>query len=92
MNKKKIFDNNDPVKINAFKSFFAQEVKIIMNILPDFLNHKISYYLQNGIIDKNGANQIVGNFIKYGTLCKRNTLRSLHQVKLEILQPELVKQ
>ena len=39
-----------------------EEVKSIMNILPDFLNRKISYYLQHGIIDRDGADQIVGNF------------------------------
>lgn len=40
----------------------SEEVKIVMNILPDFLNKKINYYRQHGIIDQNGANQIVGNF------------------------------
>jgi len=39
-----------------------EEVKSIMNILPDFLNRKISYYLQHGIIERDGADQIVGNF------------------------------
>lgn len=40
----------------------SNEVKRVMNILPDFLNKKINYYRQNGIIDLNGANQIVSNF------------------------------
>lgn len=40
----------------------SDEVKRVMNILPDFLNKKINYYLKNNFIDLNTANQIVGNF------------------------------
>lgn len=40
----------------------SEEVKKIMNVLPDFLNRKINYYRQNGIIDSQGASRIVENF------------------------------
>ncbi len=40
----------------------SSEVKRVMNILPDFLNKKINYYRQNGILDLKGADKIVGNF------------------------------
>lgn len=40
----------------------SEEVKIIMNILPDFLNKKMNFYRQYGIINQNGANKIIGNF------------------------------
>lgn len=40
----------------------SKDVKNVMNILPDFLNKKINYYKQNGIIDVEGANKIIGNF------------------------------
>lgn len=40
----------------------SEEVKRVMNVLPDFLNRKISYYLKNGILSSQGANRIVGNF------------------------------
>lgn len=33
-----------------------------MNILPDFINKKINYYRQKGIISLENANMIVGNF------------------------------
>ena len=40
----------------------SDEVKRVMNILPDFLNKKINYYLKNNFIDSNTANQIASNF------------------------------
>jgi len=40
----------------------SEEVKRVMNIFPDFLNKKMNYYLQNGIIDLEGQKRIVGNF------------------------------
>lgn len=40
----------------------SDAVKRVMNILPDFLNKKLNYYKQNGIIDLKGANQIIFNF------------------------------
>ena len=40
----------------------SEEVKLIMNILPDFINRKINYYKQHGLLDKKGANKIIGNF------------------------------
>ena len=40
----------------------SDEVKIVMNILPDFLNKKINYYRKNNLMDMETANQIVGNF------------------------------
>lgn len=39
-----------------------EEVKRVMNILPDFLNRKIAYYQQRGMLDVNGSDRIVGNF------------------------------
>jgi len=33
-----------------------------MTILPNFLNKKINYYRQNGILDLRRANKIVSNF------------------------------
>lgn len=42
----------------------SDEIKRIMNILPDFLNKKMNYYRQQGIIDLNGQNKIVENFNK----------------------------
>ena len=40
----------------------SEEIKRIMNILPDFLNKKIDYYLEHGLIDPEGAVRIVSNF------------------------------
>lgn len=40
----------------------SDEVKMVMNILPDFINKKINYYRQNGIISLEGANMIISNF------------------------------
>lgn len=40
----------------------SDEVKRVMNILPDFINKKINYYRQKGIISLENANMIVGNF------------------------------
>lgn len=40
----------------------SSEVKRVMNILPDFLNKKINYYLSNNLMNAEVANQIVGNF------------------------------
>jgi len=40
----------------------AKDVKYVMNVLPDFLNKKINYYLANGLLTREGANKIVGNF------------------------------
>ena len=40
----------------------SDEVKLVMNLLPDFLNRKMNYYIQQGIIDQSGADQIIGNF------------------------------
>ncbi|MDE6292547.1 MAG: hypothetical protein K2L98_02575 [Bacilli bacterium] len=44
------------------KKLPSGEVKRVMNILPDFLNKKINYYRQSGILDLKGADKIVGNF------------------------------
>lgn len=38
------------------------EVKVVMNILPDFINKKINYYRSNSLMDLETANQIVNNF------------------------------
>ena len=40
----------------------VEDIKNVMNILPDFLNKKMTYYLQHGLIDKAGADKIIGNF------------------------------
>lgn len=40
----------------------SEEIKRIMNILPDFLNRKCQYYLKNNLLDQNNVNQIIGNF------------------------------
>lgn len=40
----------------------SEDVKQIMNILPDFLNKKMNCYLSHGLIDQAGANAIIGNF------------------------------
>lgn len=40
----------------------SEEVKLVMNILPDFLNKKMDYYKRNGLITIEGANKIIGNF------------------------------
>ena len=40
------------------------DVKKIMNILPDFLNKKCQYYLQNGIMNQEQVGAIIGNFNK----------------------------
>lgn len=40
----------------------SEEVKMVMNVLPDFLNRKINYYRQNGILSPQGVVRIVGNF------------------------------
>lgn len=40
----------------------SDEVKSVMNILPDFLNKKINYYRKNNLMDLETSNQIVGNF------------------------------
>lgn len=40
----------------------SDAVKAIMNVLPDFLNRKMAYYLKNGIITQNDANRIISNF------------------------------
>ena len=40
----------------------SDKVKRIMNILPDFINKKINYHRQKGIISLENANMIVGNF------------------------------
>ena len=42
----------------------VHDVKKIMNILPDFLNKKCQYYLQNGIMNQNQISAIIGNFNK----------------------------
>lgn len=42
----------------------SEEIKRIMNILPDFLNKRMAYYKQKGIIDTDGANRIIENFNK----------------------------
>lgn len=47
------------------------EVKKVMNILPDFLNSKINYYLKNNLIDLNTANQIVDNFNRIWNLMQK---------------------
>lgn len=39
-----------------------QEVKRIMNILPDFLNKKCAYNLRNGIFTQNTSQKIIGDF------------------------------
>ncbi len=44
------------------KKIEPENVKIIMNILPDFLNNKINYYRENGIISMENSNKIIGNF------------------------------
>lgn len=38
------------------------EVKMVMNLLPDFLNRKMNYYRENNLLDRNSCNQIVSNF------------------------------
>lgn len=38
------------------------EVKMIMNLLPDFLNRKMNYYRENNLLDPNSCNQIVSSF------------------------------
>ena len=40
----------------------SDDVKKVMNVLPDFLNEKINYYRNNNLIDLDTADQIVGNF------------------------------
>jgi|GEM_PF-3251870 len=40
----------------------SDEVKRVMNIMPDFLNKKLNYYRNNDLMDLNTANQIIGNF------------------------------
>lgn len=40
----------------------SDEVKRVMNILPNFLNKKINYYRKNNLMNLETANQIVGNF------------------------------
>ncbi|NLA32504.1 MAG: hypothetical protein GX864_00945 [Mollicutes bacterium] len=42
----------------------SEEKKRIMNILPDFLNKKCSYYRQHGLLDDQGVDAIIGNFNK----------------------------
>ena len=49
----------------------SEEVKRVMNILPNFLNKKINFYKQNGIIDPNNANQIIANFNQIWNSMKR---------------------
>lgn len=40
----------------------AEEVKRVMNFLPDFLNRKCRYNVTNGIYTQTEANDIIGNF------------------------------
>lgn len=40
----------------------SKHIKMIMNTLPDFLNKRMKYYIQNGIINQREANTIVANF------------------------------
>ncbi|MDE6284477.1 MAG: hypothetical protein K2M17_01905 [Bacilli bacterium] len=40
----------------------SKEIKMIMNILPDFLNRKCQYYLKNNLLDQDSVRQIIGNF------------------------------
>lgn len=42
----------------------SDEVRYVMNVLPDFLNKKIDYYLKNNIMDVQEANKIVSKFNK----------------------------
>ena len=50
------------VKSLSTKKISSEEVKKIMNVLPDFLNKKIAYYLKNGITDQKSANKVISNF------------------------------
>lgn len=38
------------------------QVKLVMDTLPDFLNKKLNYYQKNGIINNEGASKIISNF------------------------------
>ena len=40
----------------------SDDVKRVMNILPDFLNKKMNFYLKNNLMDLDVANQIVSTF------------------------------
>ena len=40
----------------------SDKAKIVMNILPGFLNNKINYYRKNNLMDLETATQIVSNF------------------------------
>lgn len=63
----------------------SKNVKIVMNILPDFINKKMSYYRKNNIIDFNATNQIVGNFNRiwnsmqkeYGAYFSKNDINDI---------------
>jgi len=38
------------------------DVKVVMNVLADFLNKKYQYYVSNGIMKKENANKMISNF------------------------------
>lgn len=41
-----------------------KQIKTIMNILPDFVNRRVQYYIKNGIMTVEETNRIVSNFNK----------------------------